>query len=167
MCDHCIQLQLRARQGPRPRTNPQTPHMQLDQIAPIGMRDRLLSVGGALKGVTLGRSGVSIPQSTAFLLDVKQAAMGPAEAFMTPGEFAHVHAVWDGSLHMNLPLQILDKVCALNWGELHPVAGRFGFPSTIAMIYGPRDDDEFEAVSTLLKISHAFASGASLPQVPD
>ncbi|MGO4339672.1 phospholipase [Labrys sp. KB_33_2] len=164
MCQICETLNLQRREGRRPKTNPRTPHMQLDQIAPPAMRDRLLAIGAELPGVTLGQSGVSVPESTAFLLAPTLAGRGDPCAFMTPGEFAHVHPIWDGSLHMNLPVQVLDKVYAANWGEQHPVAGRFGFPPNIAMIYGPRDDTEFRAVSTLLRISHAFATGGPLPE---
>lgn len=164
MCQVCETLNLSRRAGPRPKTNPRTPHMQLDQIAPPDMRERLIAVGAQLKGVSLGRSGVSIPESAAFLLAPELARKGAPDAFMTPGEFAHVHAVWDGSLHMNLPEQVLEKVYAAQWGEQHPAAGRFGFPSNIAMIYGPRDDDEFRTVATLLTISHAYASGGRLPE---
>lgn len=159
MCSACEKLSLDRRSGPPPRTNPQTPHMQLDQIAPPVMRERLIEVGGRLEGVRLGRSGVSIPQSTAFLLDLDRAGNGPPEAFMTPGEFAHVHAVWDGSLHMNLPRDVLETVYSAGWGEQHPAAGYFGFPDTIAMIYGPRTEDEFAVVAKLLRISHVFATG--------
>ncbi|MGO4452398.1 hypothetical protein AB4Y96_26055 [Phyllobacterium sp. TAF24] len=138
--------------------------MQLNQIAPPDMRERLIAVGAQLKGVSLGRSGVSIPESTAFLLQPEIAIKGAADAFMTPGEFAHIHAIWDASLHMNLPRQVLEKVFAANWGEKHPAAGYFGFPPNIAMIYGPRDEDEFRTVATLLTISHAYASGGRLPE---
>jgi len=163
MCDVCESLSLLDRAGPKPRTNPVTPHMQLDQVAPAPLRERLIALGAALPGVHTGRSGVSIPASTALLLAPEWARKGAAEAFMAPGEFAHVHAAWDGSAHMNLPLHILDKVFAAGWGEPHPIAGRYGFPATIAMVYGPRDESEFATVAMLLKISHAFASGGRLP----
>nr|WP_210201754.1 luciferase family protein [Mesorhizobium loti] len=133
--------------------------MQLDQIAPPVMRERLIELGRQLEGVRLGRSGVSVPESAAFLLDPALAQNGPSEAFMTPGEFAHVHAVRDGSLHMNLPRNVLETVYAAGWGEQHPVAGHFGFPDTIAMIYGPRTEDEFAVVAKLLRVSHTFATG--------
>lgn len=164
MCEQCQRLSLARRAGPKPKTNPRTPHMQLDQIAPAGMRERLIAVGEQLDGVRLGRSGVSIPESAAFLLDPDRARKGAVNAFMTPGEFAHVHAVWDGSMHMNLPHEVLEKVYAGGWGERHPAAGHFGFPDNIAMIYGPRDDQEFTVAATLLRISHAYATGGSWPE---
>ena len=155
MCIICV------RAGPQPKTTGATPHMQLDQTAPPALQERLVKLAAGLEGVRLGRSGVSLPETRAFLLDAKRARKGPAEAFMTPGEFAHIHAVWDGSLHMNLPEPVLDKVFAGGWGERHPVAGRFGFPRTIAMIYGPRDETEFDTVWSLVRVSHAFATGSS------
>ncbi len=161
MCEVCRKLSLDERPGPRPRTNPRTPHMQLDQIAPPVMRERLIEFGAGLEGVRLGRSGVSIPESTAFLLAPELAGNGPWEAFMTPQEFAHVHAVWDGSLHMNLPRNVLETVYYRGWGEQHPAAGHFGFPETIAMVYGPRTEHEFAVVAGLLRISHAYAMGSS------
>lgn len=160
MCEQC-DPSIGRRAGPKPRTTPATPHMQLDQTAPVTLQERLVALACGLDGVRLGRSGISFPESRAFLLDPERARRGPVAAFMTPGEFAHIHAIWDGSLHMNLPEPTLEKVFAGGWGEPHPMAGRHGLPRTIAMIFGPRDETELDTVWTLVRLSHAFATGAS------
>lgn len=161
MCEICERLSLPNRAGPKPTTTPRTPHMQLDQIAPAGMHHRIIGLGRELSEVSLGHSAVSFPDTTAFLLSPSAARGGTPEAFMAPGyEFAHVHAPREGSLHMCLPMQVLKEVYAKGWGEPHPVAGKFGFPSTIAMIYGPRDAGEFATVADLLRTSYAFATGS-------
>ncbi len=160
MCEICDRLSLPNRPGPKPRTTPQTPHMQLDQIAPAGMHERLIRVGSEFSGVSLGRSNVSLPDTLAFHLSPSLGRQASSDAFMVEGyEFAHVHAPRDCSLHMCLPMQVLEAVYAKGWGEPHPVAGKFGFPSTIAMIFGPRDESEFKTVAGLLRTSYAFATG--------
>lgn len=160
MCEVCERLSVPKRVGPRPTTTPRTPHMQLDQVAPAGMTERLIGIGRGFSQVIVGRSAVSFPDTTAFLLSSPAARTDTPDAFMAPGyEFAHVHAPRDGSLHMCLPTQVLESVYAQGWGEPHPVAGKFGFPLTIAMIYGPRDEAEFSTVAELLRTSYAFATG--------
>lgn len=69
----------------------------------------------------------------------------------------------DCSLHMCLPVRILEEVIAKGWGEPHPVAGRFGFPPTIAMIYSPQDESEFATAADLIRLSYGFATGQVSP----
>jgi hypothetical protein len=51
-----------------------------------------------------------------------------------------------------------DTVIANGWAELHPLAGRYGLPANIVMVYGPRDDEEFPIVADLLRASHSWGS---------
>ena len=76
---------------------------------------------------------------------------------MLEREFAHLHPVSDGSLHMSLPSAIVDAVIDNGWAERHPLAGRYGLPDNIVMVYGPRDDAELAIVVQLLRASHQAA----------
>jgi hypothetical protein len=77
---------------------------------------------------------------------------------MIDREFAHIHPPSDGSLHMVLPPDCIDRVIENGWAERHPLAGRYGFPANIVMVYGPRDDHEGGTVEDLVRASHSFAS---------
>lgn len=162
MCEICVNINLGIRSGIKPKTTPATPHEQLDQIAPLALQERLVSMAANLDGVHLGRSRISGPGTRAFLLDEKRVSLGPRHAFILPGEFAHIHPASDGSLHINLPEAVLAKALQAGWGEIHPAAGQFGTPRTVAMIYGPRNETDFIAVWSLLRISHAFATGTTI-----
>jgi hypothetical protein len=145
----------RRRSGPRPSTTPTNPHTQLTQNAPQDLQERVFACGSSLPGVVDGPSAVSVPGARAFHLP---ASTNPPEAFMVGREFAHLHPSSDGSLHLALPPEVVDRVIDNGWAERHPLAGRHGLPGNIVMVYGPRDDDELDVVEDLLRASHAFAS---------
>jgi phospholipase/carboxylesterase len=150
-------LTLPERPGPRPRATPTNPHTQLDQNAPAELQARLFERASGLASSRVEPSMISVPGARAFVLD-EEAARGPAEAFMTGREFAHLHPASDGSLHMMLPRELARLVEERGWGEQHPVA-RLGLIAPNAMmVYGPRDEGELEIVWELLRASHAFAS---------
>jgi luciferase-like monooxygenase len=143
------------RAGSRPRTTPTNPHTQLDQNAPKDLQEKVFALAQALAGVTVGPSLVSVPGARAFHLPGnKQTAPG---AFMVGREFAHLHPPSDGSLHMTLPPDIVAQVIQNGWAELHPLAGQFGLPGNIVMVYGPRDEEELAVVADLLRASHEHA----------
>ena len=143
------------RAGARPRTTPTNPHTQLDQIAPAAQQEKLFALASALPNVVVGRSLVSVPGARAFHLP---ACTRPAPGgFMIEHEFAHLHPARDGSLHMALPPDVVDRVIENGWAERHPLAGKHGLPNNIVMVYGPRDDGELEVVAALVRASHAHA----------
>ena len=94
------------RQGPRPRTTPTNPHMQLDQqpTDPL-LRDELARRVFALDGVEERPSAISVPRARALWLS-DSLASGPPEAFVVGREFAHLHPDPDWSLHAMLPPQL-------------------------------------------------------------
>lgn len=143
------------RKGPRPKTTSTNPHTQLDQNAPAPLQEKVFEVGKSLAGVQVGRSLVSVPGARAFHLPNCSQQSG---AFMVECEFAHLHPAHDGSLHMTLPPDIVETVIENSWAEFHPLAGQYGLPSNIVMVYGPRDEQEFVVVADLLRASHAAAS---------
>jgi phospholipase/carboxylesterase len=147
-----------ARAGARPRTTSTNPHAQLDQNAPVWLQEKLFLLARGLVGVVVAPSHVSVPGTRAFHLPAcSQAA---ENGFMVEREFAHQHPPSDGSLHMALPPEIVDTVIANGWAEYHPLAGKYGLPGNIVMVYGPRDDAELEIVAALVRASHERACGA-------
>jgi phospholipase/carboxylesterase len=143
------------RAGPRPHTTRTNPHTQLDQNAPVALQEQLFALARALPGVLVGASLVSVPGTRAFHLP---RCRQPAPAgFMLEREFAHLHPTDDGSLHMALPLAIVDAVIDNGWAERHPLAGKHGLPTNIVMVYGPRDEGELDVVGALVRASHAHA----------
>ena len=147
----------RGRPGPRPETTPTNPHTQLTQNAPPDLQERVFAFAAALPGVAVGPSDVSVPGARAFHLPASE--RDEREAFMVGREFAHLHPASDGSLHLVLPPDEVDATIENGWAERHPLAGRFGLPTNIVMVYGPRDDEELEVVEDLVRASHAFAAG--------
>ena len=146
------------RTGTRPRTTPTNPHTQLDQNAPADLQEKLFALARGLPNVVVGPSLVSVPGTRAFHLPwCHQPTPG---GFMLEREFAHQHPVEDGSLHMALPPEIVDRVIDNGWAERHPLAGKFGLPTNIVMVYGPRDAAELEIVAALIRASHANACRA-------
>jgi hypothetical protein len=147
----------RRRPGPRPSTTPTNPHTQLTQNAPEDLQERVFALASSLPGVVVGPSAVSVPGARAF--HVPESPQASPEAFMVGREFAHLHPPSDGSLHMALPPDIVDRVIENGWAERHPLAGRYGLPGNIVMVYGPRDADELVVVEGLVRASHALATG--------
>lgn len=154
MPDEPLYLSAR-RAGPRPRTTPTNPHTQLDQIAPVTLQEQVFARASALTGVVVGPSYVSVPGARAFHLPACECA-APA-GFMIEREFAHLHPPRDGSLHLSLPLAIVEQVIDNGWAERHPLAGKHGLPTNIVMVYGPRDERELDIVAALVSASHAGA----------
>ncbi|GAA4915070.1 luciferase family protein [Streptomyces coeruleoprunus] len=151
------QKALPRRAGERPSTGSPV-HAQLDQNGPAELRQELWRRMTALAGVRPGRSHVSLPQSQALHLD-PALATGPDDAYLAGTEFAHLHGVGDGSLHVMLPPQLATEVIAKGWAEHHPLVGRGYLPGTAVMLYSPRDDDELDVVWRLVLRSHAYARG--------
>lgn len=151
-------LELPRRQGPKPRSTPDNPHMQLDQQPDDpSVRDELAREVFALAGVEERPSGISVPGARALCLAA--APIGPPAAFMIDHEFAHLHPDPDMSLHLTLPEEIGQEAVEAGWAELHPVAREGLIPPTAFMVFAPRDRTELEVTRRLVKASHAFARG--------
>jgi hypothetical protein len=134
------------------------PHQQLDQIAPVAIQEELWRRMAGLEGVRPGRSGVSLPESRAVHLD-PELARGPQEALLVGTEFAHLHGAADGSLHLTLPPALAAEAIEKGWAELHPMAAQGLAPTTLVMLYGPRDEAELETIWQLVETSYAYARG--------
>ncbi|MEM8707002.1 MAG: luciferase family protein [Actinomycetota bacterium] len=150
---------LPARPGPRPRTTPTNPHTQLEQIAPTELQRAVADHMFELPCVLEVDSQISVPGARAMWLD-EACSAGPANAFMIGREFCHIHPADDGSLHLNLPLDLAAHAIERGWAENHPMAARGIIPRNVVMVYGPRDDEELEIVKALVSASHDFAHAA-------
>jgi hypothetical protein len=147
------------RSSARPRTTPTNPHTQLDQQpTDPAIVKQLADRAFALPAVEERPSAISVPGARALWLREGVPA-GPQEAFMIGREFAHLHPAPDVSLHLTLPPEWVDLVLAQSWGELHPMATRGLIPATTVMVYAPRNADELEVVTRILRVSHHFAGG--------
>jgi phospholipase/carboxylesterase len=144
------------RPGPKPKTTPTNPHTQLDQLAPVDLQEKVFDFARTLKNVVIGPSLVSVPGARAFHLPADQHVKHGCA--MVQGEFAHLHPASDGSLHMTLPSNIVEKVIELGWAERHPLAGKYGLPDNIVMVFGPRNEKELEAVIDLVHTSYTHAN---------
>jgi Family of unknown function (DUF5519) len=151
--------ELPPRPGGRPEARPGNPHQQLTQNAPADLQERLWQRMTGLDHVRTGRSVISLPDTRALHLE-PQYAGGPATAF-TPGstEFAHLHGVDDGSLHLCLPEDQAVDAIAQGWAEYHPAVLMGMLPPTLVMVYGPRDDAELDVVAGFVERSYAYARG--------
>ena len=149
------------RAGPRPATTSVIPHSQTDQ-QPSDDRylAAILKKAGTWDGVVLGESGISVAGARAMTL-AAEAPAGPAEAFMVEREFGHGHAQGDYSLHLTLPLELVDQVAEAGWTEPHFLVLTGLLPPTHVMLYAPRNDHEVDVAIDIVRASYEFASGVT------
>lgn len=151
------------RTGEPPQTHNQMPHQQVSQNAPAELQEALFERVAELPGVVVGRSHVSVPGARAFHLEV-DAAQAESGAFMAGTEFAHLHPAYDGSLHVVLPEAAARQVIDSGWGEFHPLVAQGLMPPTNVMVFGPRDEDELDAVWRIVRASYEAARGDHGPE---
>ncbi|MGH3673102.1 MAG: luciferase family protein [Pseudonocardiaceae bacterium] len=149
---------LPVRHGDPPEVSITTPQQQESQNAPAEIQERLYSRIVQLDGVVTVPSAISVDGSRGFILSPAD-VRGPGEAFLVPdlGEFAHLHPGYDGSLHLALPMPLARDALAQGWAVAHPLAG-LRLPAGAVMIFGPRDGDELETVTGIVRASHAYAA---------
>ncbi|GHH95794.1 luciferase domain-containing protein [Streptomyces capillispiralis] len=143
------------RKGTRPATTGrEIPHDQLEDFSPPQIREALVARAEALPGVFTSMSLVSEPSSLALRL---RRSNRPFEAFLHPtvDEFGHIHR--SGFLHLTVPTETLDLLEELGWTEPHPIVRRAEFPDTIVMLYAPRDEDELEVATQVVRASYEQA----------
>lgn len=144
-------LDLPRRSGDPPLVSGPRPHEQVTQTAPAPLQERLVTLVSDLPGVEVGPSYVCVAGTRAFHLPPLR-ARGPSEAFLAGTEFAHLHPSYDGSLHMALPPEWLAAATDAGWGQRQVGTGAL-------LVFGARDEDEFDTVWTLLLASHRYALG--------
>lgn len=141
------------RRGPRPTTTSRMPHSQLDQQpADPAIIESLARRIFGLPGVRRGPSGVSVPGTSAAILDDSVPTSG--DAFLVGREFAHIHPGPDHSLHIALPASLADAAIGLGWAERHMLAGTDSVPIGTVMVYAPRDMEEVGTVAAIVEAAY-------------
>lgn len=82
------------------------------------------------------------------------------------GEIGHVHPS-DASVHVILHPVDAQHAIDLGWGELHPLAGSRGLPSTYTLLYPPRTFAEVECIREVISAGVHHLSGAPRPEPLD
>lgn len=138
-------LELAARRGARPATSSGIPHRQLDQNPGPPLYALLSRHWRALPGTEHGPSGISVPGASALFLP-HCPVCNERYGFIRGREFAHLHPQDDGSFHMALAPDDLQRVLADGWGELHPWVPSGRVLPNVAMVFAPRDESEMHIV---------------------
>jgi hypothetical protein len=152
------EMSLPRRQGAAPATTRQNPQQQLDQIPDRESYEAFRKVVTAWPGV-IKRPSLRAPTGTVGLFLADADANGPDEAFLLGTEFAHLHPLPDGSLHMVLPSSVHAAAVESGWGIPHPMAGMPTVSPQTILIYAPRDAAECEVVRQLISAAEAYARG--------
>jgi hypothetical protein len=153
---HKISLPLR--DGAVPKTTLHNPQQQLEQIPDRSNYIAFRNIVEAWPGVIKAPS-MRAPHGTIGLyLDPKE-AKGPRDAFLMGTEFAHLHPLPDGSLHMVLPPDVHRAAVANGWGLPHPMAGMPTISPQTILIFAPRNQADRDAVSELIRAAERFARG--------
>jgi hypothetical protein len=148
-------LSLPEREGPRPETGPEVPHVQFTQKSPVWIREELTQwLGSAFPRTKTGPSEISTSTNALFLDGVEPATGSVLLPPRLTAEFAHVHA--DGSLHLALSTEDQDELVGKGWGERHPL---YSPQVNVVMLYGPRDPDELHVARTVSQAAYRYAIG--------
>lgn len=147
------------RAGPKPMTTRHEPHQQISQHGGAELWDELITRSAALPDVTvMENSLVSVPGARGLWLD-ESVPKGPEDAFHLEREFAHIHPRPDGSLHLQLPLDLAALAMGAGWGEPHTYVFRgLSQPNSI-MVYAARTAEELDVVWMLVEESYRYARG--------
>jgi hypothetical protein len=151
-----VPLPIRA--GARPATTDGAPQSQLEQIPDAANHAAMHAIVTAWPNV-IQRPSQRAPHGTVGLFLSDEAAQGPREAFLLGTEFAHLHPLPDGSLHMVLPTGVRRAAIENGWGIPHPLAGRPTVSPQTLMIFAPRDAAERTVVTSLIRAAELYARG--------
>ena len=161
-------LKIPKRQGERPQTGDQPPHLQFTEQSPREIYEQmvqwaLVDIPAGMPELSEQPTRISVPTSRALWLDGSIDA--PAKAFMPPAgsrEFAHLHA--DGSWHLVVDDDLVRQIDEQSWGERHPWYDR-GILEVL--VYAPRDLDELPIGQQLVAaaIAHASQEQLLLPEL--
>ncbi|MCG8381359.1 MAG: DUF5519 family protein [Gammaproteobacteria bacterium] len=146
------------RQGDRPVTTATNPHEQRSQNPSPEIYSELKARAFSFQCIDRVPSRISVPGAEALWMH-DACCHGPAEAFLVGNEFAHIHPEYDGSLHLALPEKVANELIEKGWAEPHPVAKLGLIPSTIIMVYAPRNYEEVDWVVKIIEASYGFAHG--------
>ncbi|QIX28337.1 phospholipase [Nocardioides sp. JQ2195] len=148
---------LPVRPGARPLVSWAYPQQQFSDQSSHELQTALFERIERSEGVSVGESQVAVPGSRAFFL---AGAAGPAEAFVVEDdkEFAHLHPLYDTSLHLTLPTDLAADAIAKGWAQPHMHAGTRKSPGFV-LVYAPRTEAEVETVAGIVEASRLYALG--------
>jgi hypothetical protein len=149
------------REGERPLTRRGMPHQQLSQNPTNKIYHKLAKLLFSIPEVTEEVTLISVPGARALWLSSDNSSPSP-DAFMIGLEFAHLHPVNDGSMHLMAPPNWVGEILEKCWGETHPLAGQV-VPGNAVMVYAPRNEDEVNIVYNLALLSYWRARGEEIP----
>lgn len=151
---------LQNREGKKPETGSQPPHLQFTQQSPKDIYNKLADWAFlAFPDVREEPSRISLPGTRALWLD-ESIPVAHRDAIMPAAgtrEFAHLHE--DGSMHLNVAEKIQSEIFTKKWGEVHPWKNR-GINSIL--VYAPRSDEDLEVIKMILKQSYKYATGKEI-----
>jgi len=153
-----LAFELPPRLGPRPRSCPTLPHVQLDQWPSPAIAEELLGRCLIFPNVRPKQSRMASPECYALSLPDAFSA-GPPRAFIVDHEFCHLHPLPDSSIHLTLPADMREHAIERGWAEQHLVSRAGILPETLVMVYAPRDAHELAIVLRLIWRSYQFARG--------
>lgn len=104
------------RAGGPPRTTAANPQQQLDQIPNLADYEAMREIVTAWPSV-IRRPSLRAPYGTLGMFLSDHDAQGPKEAFLLGTEFAHLHPLPDGSLHMVLPPEVHHAAIQRGWAS--------------------------------------------------
>lgn len=156
------QLSLTPRSGQKPETTSRLPHSQLTQHGPEHVINKLHEWCFSLPSVANKQSGISVPGARALVMH--DGVQCNHDAFMVGREFAHIHPHPDnGSMHVKLLPEDALEVTEKGWGEDHYLVTQGNYPAGLVMVFSPRDDEELEAVKSIVRKSYEYATGTTSP----
>ena len=151
------------REGERPRTGVQPPHLQLSDVSPRPIYQAMAQWGlgdlpAQMPFIRHHPTLISVPSSEALWLD--ESLPADRDVFMPPAgsrEFAHLHA--DGSWHLVVDEILVQKIVDSAWGERHPWYDRGVLE---VLVYAPRNEAEMEVTQQFVLASIEHASNLEL-----
>jgi Family of unknown function (DUF5519) len=152
------ELTLPRRAGGAPRTTTTNPQQQLDQIPDLAEYQTMREIVTGWTNV-IHRPSLRAPEGALGIFLSDHDARGPKEAFLLGTEFAHLHPLPDGSLHMVLPPKVHDAAIEKGWGVPHPMAGLPTVSPQTILIFAPRDATERGVVVSLIRSAETYARG--------
>ncbi len=152
------EISLPARGGERPQTTNGVPHYQISAFAQPELSSELLRRVGALTGVEVRETVISLPGAKGFWILESVKLIRP-DAIVGGREFAHLHP--DGSLHASLSPTVAKIAIEAGWAIMHPWANQRAGWEGFVMIYTPISEAELEIVFQLVQSSYNFVTGRS------
>lgn len=148
------------REGPRPETTNNVPHVQLALQSAPALKDEMLKRVAQFPGVSLGPTRVSLPGATGFQL-AQSLKLAHPNVIVGAREFAHMHP--DGSLHISLEPNTAIAAIEKGWAVSHPWSAQRDGWEGFVMLYSPTTQEELAIVMDLIESSYIYVTGQKLP----